>query len=186
MNNSEIAEAFLDVAGLLELRGEGTFTISAYRRAARVIGALPVEAGQMVREGRDLKELPGVGDAIAKKVAEMVATGGLEYRDRMMEGLPDGIVEVMRLPGVGPKTAGRLWRELGVTSVEGLVRAIEDGRVADLPGMGERSAEKILRHVRSTSPGMDSRPRIGVRGEVRGNDGDDGPARVTAPVSSSG
>jgi DNA polymerase (family 10) len=178
MNNSEIAEAFLDVAGLLELRGEGTFAISAYRRAARVIGELPVEMRQMVREGRDLKELPGVGDAIAKKVAEMVATGGLEYRDRMMEGLPDGIVEVMRLPGVGPKTAGRLWRELGVTSVEGLVRAIEDGRVADLPGMGERSAEKILRHVRSTSPGMDSR--------LRGNDGGGGSARMTAPVSSNG
>ena len=186
MNNSEIAEAFLDVAGLLELRGEGTFAISAYRRAARVIVALTVEMRQMVREGRDLKELPGVGDAIAKKVVEMVATGGLEYRDRMMAGLPVGIVEVMRLPGVGPKTAGRLWRELGVTSVEGLVQAIEDGRAADLAGMGDRTAEKILSHVRSASPGMDSRPRIGVRGEVRGNDGDDGSARVTAPVSSSG
>ena len=152
MNNSEIAEAFLDVAGLLELRGEGTFTTAAYRRAARVIGELPVEMGQMVREGRDLKELPGVGDAIAKKVVEMVTTGGLEYRDRMMAGLPSGIVEVMRLPGVGPKTAGRLWHELGVTSVEGLVRAIADDRVANLPGMGERTAEKILRHVRLTAP----------------------------------
>ena len=152
MNNSEIAEAFLDVAGLLELRGEGTFAISAYRRAARVIVGLPVELGQMVREGRDLKELPGVGDAIAKKVVEMVATGGLEYRDRMMDGLPAGIVEVMRLPGVGPKMAGRLWHELGVTSVDGLVQAIDDGRVADLAGMGERTAEKILRHVRLTAP----------------------------------
>ena len=152
MSNSEIAEAFLDVAGLLELRGEGTFTIAAYRRAARVIGALPVEAGHMVREGRDLKELPGVGDAIAKKVVEMVSTGGLEYRDRMMAGLPTGIVELMRLPGVGPKTAGRLWHELGVTCVDGLMEAIEDGRVAGLPGMGERTAEKILRHVRMKAP----------------------------------
>ncbi len=152
MSNSEIAEAFLDVAGLLELRGEGTFTIAAYRRAARVIGGLPVEAAQMVREGRDLKELPGVGDAIAKKVVEMVTTGGLEYRDRMMAGLPAGIVELMRLPGVGPKTTGRLWRELGVTSVEGLVEAIEDGRAAEMPGMGERTAGKILRHVRTAAP----------------------------------
>ena len=152
MNNSEMAEAFLDVAGLLELRGEGTYTIAAYRRAARVISTLPVEMGQMVREGRDLKELPGVGDAIAKKVVEMVTTGGIEYRDRMMAGLPAGIVGLMRLPGVGPKTAGRLWHELGVTSVEGLVQAIEAGRAADLPGMGERSAEKILRHARLTAP----------------------------------
>ena len=151
MNNSEIAEAFLDVAGLLELRGEGTFAIAAYRRAARTIGPLQVEMGQMVREGRDLKELPGVGDAIAKKVVEMVTTGGLEYRDRQIAGLPDGILGLMRLPGVGPKTAGRLWRELGVTSVEGLVEAIEDGRVADLPGMGERTVEKILRHARLTA-----------------------------------
>ena len=68
-----------------------------------------------------------------------------------MAGLPGGILGLMRLPGVGPKTAGRLWRELGVTSVEGLVEAIEDGRVADLPGMGERTVEKILRHARLTA-----------------------------------
>ncbi len=152
MNNSEIAEAFLDVAGLLEMRGEGaSYAIAAYRRAARVIGALEVEVREMVSQGRDLKELPGVGQAIAKKAAEMVTTGGLEYRDRLMAGIPGGIIGLMRLPGVGPKTAGRLWRELGVTSAEELVQAIEDGRAEGLPGMGRKSAEKILHAARLTA-----------------------------------
>ena len=150
MNNPRIAEMFENIAGLLEMKAESVFTIRAYQRAARTIAELPTELDQMVREGRDLKEIPSIGQAIAKKITEMVTTGGLKYFERLRAEFPYGIVDVMHVPGVGPKTATRLWKELGISSVTELERAAEDGSLAALARMGREKAGNILREIRSS------------------------------------
>ena len=148
MNNAQIAEVFESIAGLLEMRGESPFTVRAYRRAAQVIKDLPTELGQMVRDQMDLRELPGVGKAISDKITELVNTGSLRYFERLRAEFPAGILDVMRIPGLGPKTALKAWKELDVTTVAELEQAIQDGRLAALPRMGEKAADNILQNVK--------------------------------------
>ena len=147
MNNAQIAEVFENIAGLLEMKEEPGFTVRAYQRVARTIDHLPTELDQLVREESDLREIPGVGKAIADKIKELVTTGELEYYERLRGEFPDSILDVMHIPGVGPKTTARLWKELGVSSVPDLKRAISDGRVAALPRMGQKTVDNILRNL---------------------------------------
>lgn len=149
MDNEQIAEVFENMAALLEMKGELVFKIRAYQRAARAIQQLPVPLEQMVREGRDLRGIPGIGEAIDKKIRELVETGRLEAYEKLKAEFPDGILTLLNVPGVGPKTAFRISQELGITTVEGLEKAILDGRLARLPRMGEKTAENILRHIHS-------------------------------------
>ena len=149
MNNPQIAAVLENIAGLLEMKGESVFTVRAFQRVARTIDHLPTELEQMVREGRDMKEVPGVGQAIADKIGELVSSGKLEYYEKLRSEFPDGILDVMHVPGVGPKTTKRMWDELGVSSVPDLERAIRDGGLAALPRMGKKKAENILREIRS-------------------------------------
>ena len=150
MNNPQIAEIFENIAGLLEMKGKSVFTVRAYQRVARTIDHLPTELDQMVREEQDLKEIPGIGRAIADKITELATSGRLEYYERLRSEFPEGILDVMHVPGVGPKTTKRLWDELGVSTVPQLVQAIEDGSLAGLPRMGVKLAESILRQIRAT------------------------------------
>ncbi len=113
MKNSEIARVFSDIADLLELKGENQFKIRAYQKAVRSIEYLPVEMEQLVNENR-LKEVPGVGEAIAKKITELVTTGRLEYYEKLRAEFPEGISTLLDIPGVGPKIAMLLSSELEV------------------------------------------------------------------------
>ena len=148
MNNAQIAETFENIAGLLEMKGEKVFTIRAYQRAARTIERLPMEVADMLREEQDLRQIPGIGKAISEKIAEMVDTDSLRYYDRLKAEFPDGILEVMQIPGLGPKTVRRLWQELGVTDIPALQAAIDDGSLTSLPRMGKKTAENIARQIR--------------------------------------
>lgn len=150
MNNPQIAEIFENIAGLLEMQGESTFTVRAYQRVARTINHLPAELEQMVREESDLKQIPGIGQAIADKITELVSDGKLVFYDELKAEFPAGILDVMHVPGVGPKTTKRLWKELGVESVPQLEQAIKDGKLADLPRMGKKTADNILREIQSS------------------------------------
>ncbi len=147
MKNVAIAKVFQDIADLLELKGENVFKIRAYQKAVRAFEHLPKEIEQMVKEGADLKEIPGVGDAIAKKTVEMVTTGHLRYYDELRAEFPEGISDLLDIPGVGPKIAMRLSNELGVHSVDDLEAAVRDGRVATMPRLGDKVAENILRQL---------------------------------------
>ena len=132
------------------MKEEPGFTVHAYQRVARTIDHLPMELDQLVREESDLREIPGVGKAISDKIKELVTTGELEYYKRLKGEFSDSILDVMHIPGVGPKTTARLWKELGVSSVADLKRPISDGRVAALPRMGQKTADNILRNLQST------------------------------------
>ena len=149
MNNSEIADVFQDIAGLLEMKGEKRFTVVAYQRAARALGHYPSDIGQAVRDGADLTEIPGVGKAISAKTAELVTTGRMAYFDRLRAEFPDSILDVMRVPGIGPKTARLISDELGVSTVADLEKAIEAGHLAELPRMGQKKADNVLREIRA-------------------------------------
>ncbi len=148
MRSSQIARVFQDVADLLELKGENHFKIRAYQKAARSIEHLPVEVEQLVAEDR-LREIPGVGEAITRKITELVTTGHLEYYDKLKAEFPEGISTLLDIPGVGPRTAMLLSGELGVSSVDELEAAIIGGKVARLSRMGDKTAENILHQIQT-------------------------------------
>jgi DNA polymerase (family X) len=148
MNNSEIIKILEDIAALLELKSENIFKSRAYQKAARSIEFLSEDLDKIVREDR-LREIPGVGEAIAQKLAELVKTGRMEYYEKLKSEFPAGIGTFLEVPGIGPHTALLLTRDLGVSTIEDLEKAIEDGRVASLPRMGEKTARNILQQIRA-------------------------------------
>jgi DNA polymerase (family 10) len=147
MKNTDIATIFENIADLLELKNENKFKIRAYARAAQVIRHLPEEMEIMVEEGKDLKDIPGIGEAIATKSMELITTGKLRYYEELKSQFPEGIINLLDIPGIGPKTAYRLATELGINSVDQLEEAIKDGRVASLERMGEKTATNILHSI---------------------------------------
>lgn len=149
MKNSEVAKVFQDIADLLELKGENAFKIRAYQKAARAIDYHPRELEAMIDEGEALQSIPGVGEAIAKKAAELIKTGKLGYYENLKAEFPRGITNLLDIPGIGPKTANKLSSELGISSVDELERAIKDGRVSKLFRLGEKTADNILRQVQA-------------------------------------
>jgi len=147
MKNSEIARVFHDMADLLELKGENIFKIRAYRRAAQVIEHLPKEMAIMLEQGEDFQKIPGVGDAIAKKSTELIKTGKLEAYESLKAEFPEGITLLLEIPGIGPKTAHLLSSELKITSAAQLEEAIQEGKVADLVRMGDKTAQNLLHKI---------------------------------------
>ena len=152
MDNREVARRFEELADLLEVKGENAFKIRAYRRVARVLGDLTEEVADLAAAGT-LRELPGVGEATAKKIAEYVETGRMARLEQAKEGVSAGILDVLRIQGVGPKKAALMYKELGVGSVDDLEKAAKGHRLRELPGLGEKSEENILRGIRITRAG---------------------------------
>ncbi|HUH66784.1 MAG TPA: DNA polymerase/3'-5' exonuclease PolX [Syntrophales bacterium] len=149
MKNSDVAKVFHDMADLLELKSENVFKIRAYRRAAQVIEHLPKEMAIMLEKGEDFEDIPGVGKAIAEKSAELIETGRLKAYEDLKAQFPEGITQLLEIPGIGPKTAHLLSSELKITSIEQLEKAIEDGKVAKLVRMGDKTAENILHKIQA-------------------------------------
>ena len=142
--NAELADQLDLLADLSEILEEESFKVIAYRRAATRIRESAVPVAELALEGK-AKELPGIGRTIEQKVVEVVEGGEMEALTRRRHRVPAGVVDFLRLPGVGPKTAARIWTQLGVTTLASLKAAAEDGRLRELSGMGARSEEKILK-----------------------------------------
>jgi DNA polymerase (family X) len=149
MKNTDIAGIFEQMGNFLEIKGENPFKIRAYRRAAQIIEHLPREISGMVAAGEDLKALPGIGEAIAAKMEELVQTGHLVAWETLQNSLPEGLSALLEIPGIGPKTAYRLTSELGISSVDELEQAIHEGKVASLFRLGDRTAQNLLRQIHS-------------------------------------
>jgi DNA polymerase/3'-5' exonuclease PolX len=139
--NSDAAEAFREIADLLDVLGE-RFKPEAYRRAVRSIESL-TEDLKAVADRDQLRSIPGVGDAIEEKIRELLKTGHIEYLERLRREVPPGLREIIRLPGLGPKTARRFWTELGVDGPAELSQAIAAGRLDGLKGFGPKKIEQI-------------------------------------------
>ncbi len=134
-----------EFADLMDLQGD-VFKRNAYRRAARSVESLEQDIQQVIEEG-SLDKVPGVGKGIAVKIMEMMETGTSKELERLRGSFPPGLAEVMRVPEVGPRTAARLYRELGVSDLAGLKEAATEHRIRQLPGFGERSEMNILRGI---------------------------------------
>ena len=148
--NDEIAELFENLGALLEMKGDSVFKIRAYRRAAETIHQLTFPLAQAVHDGQKLTGIPGIGKAISDKIRELVTTGKVRTYERAKSEVPEGALDLLRVPGIGPKTAMLIGTELGISTVEGLEQAAADGRLATLPRMGKRAADSILRHIQAT------------------------------------
>ncbi|HEX3131840.1 MAG TPA: DNA polymerase/3'-5' exonuclease PolX [Thermoanaerobaculia bacterium] len=144
MNNAEIASVLEEVADVLEIKDENPFRIRAYRNAVRSIEVLTTPLSRMVEEGKPLTSLQGIGKEMANHIKEMVETGTLGYRDQLLAEIPRSLIDLVRLPGVGPKKAKKLWDELQICSVEELEEAAKAGRIAGVAGFGAKTQEKIL------------------------------------------
>lgn len=143
MTNREIADILKRIGDMLDILGENRFKVIAYRRAAENITNL----GQDVRgywTAGTLQEIPGIGAAIADKIEEMLVTGKLEFYERLQDEIPAGVVSLLEIPDVGPKTAKLLWEELGLQSVAEVEEAARSGKLQALPGLGAKSEAKIL------------------------------------------
>ena len=142
--NAELADQFDLLADLLELEGAESFRVLAYRRAATRMRETSGSIAQLALDGR-AKELQGIGKTIEEKIVQIVETGEIEALAKRRATVPEGVVQFMRLPGLGPKTAARIWRELGVTTIDELRHAAEAQRLRGLAGLGAKSEEKILK-----------------------------------------
>src|ERR671933_1386365 len=144
LRNGEIVRALETIATLMEIKGEEYYRVLAYQRAAESVGSL----GRPVREVADLERLPHVGGTTAEVIRELAEDRTPQILTDLLAEIPPGLVEMTRLPGVGPRTAGRLWQEFGVESVEELA-GLEEGRIAALKGFGKKSEERILRAAKT-------------------------------------
>ena len=153
IHNAEIAGIFEHYATMLEITDANPFRIRAYRNAARVINALPHSMQDLLAEGKDLTELPGIGDDLAAKIREIIATGSFAGYAALQKRLPKGLMELETVPGLGPKRIKRLYEQLGVKDLPSLVQACQTGKVAELKGFGKTSETKMLAACKLFQPG---------------------------------
>lgn len=146
MTNHQVAAVVRGIGDLLEIQGESSFRVNAYREAARQMEATTEDIAAMAAAGR-LREISGVGDAIAKKVEELVLTGRLEYYEDLQRRVPPTLVDLLGIPGLGPKKIKLLHEAIGVTSIDDLRTALESGQVAALPGMGQKTADRLVAEI---------------------------------------
>jgi DNA polymerase (family 10) len=146
MENSEIARVLDEIGALLELKGENPFKVRAYGAAARQIEALGTPVKLLVDEHR-LDEVPGIGKGLAEKIETLVNTGKLPYYDALRASLPPGLLEILRIPSVGPKKARQLYETLHIASLEELEAACQADKLLDLPGFGTKTQQKILEGI---------------------------------------
>lgn len=147
VHNSDVAELFSQVADLLEIEGANPFRVRAYRDAARTIATLSENVADMVEKGKDLTELPGIGEDLAGKIQEIVRTGELGQLAEIEQRTPPELAEMMKVPGLGPKRVRALYEQLGVTSLDGLEEAAKKLKIRDLEGFGVKTEQKILEEL---------------------------------------
>jgi DNA polymerase (family 10) len=144
MTNLEISRTLSSIADLLEIQGANPFRVRAYRNAAQFVQDQTVQMKTRVADEEDLSKLPTIGKDLAAQITELVQTGELSVLEELTKEIPASLIELMDLPGVGPKKAKRLWKELDITTVDELEKAAQAGSIADLEGFGKKSQEKIL------------------------------------------
>lgn len=142
LSNHEIAEIFHNIAQMLEVQGESRYRYQAYSRAADSINALPAPLATYRAQG-ELENVPNVGKTLATKIEELLDTGTLEFYQRLQKDVPLGVLELLKVQNVGPRTAGRLYKELGIDSLASLKQAAESGKLSGVKGFGAKALEGI-------------------------------------------
>ena len=161
LSNAELAGIFHEIGDMLEVKGELVFKTVAYHRAADAIGHFPVELSRAYRDGNPPK-IPGVGQAISDKIDELSRTGRLAFYDRLAAEVPAGLIGLLKVQGVGPKTVKVLHEELGIADLAGLRAAAEGGRLRTVKGLSEKAEASILAGIAA----LDTRPDRLLLGEA--------------------
>ena len=145
MRNQEIAKIFNKIADILEIKGDNPFRIRAYRRAAQNIDGLAKDVAEISVE--DLRKVPGIGADLAEKIREYVKTGGLRFYDKLKNEVPSGLVDLLSVPGLGPKTAKMLFEKLHIKDIDDLEKHAKDGTLKGLPGIQAKTEDNILKGI---------------------------------------
>src|SRR5262245_52515746 len=149
MTKNEIADILTEIGTLLELKGENPFKVRAYQSGARALEAIEeAELARLIQEDK-LQSVKGIGEALSQKIAELHTTGRLEFFEKLKASVEPGLVEMLQIPGLGPKKIRALRDKLGITDIAALTQACTDGRVAELDGFGEKTQEKILAGIKN-------------------------------------
>lgn len=143
VNNADIAAIFNEVARLLEIEDANQFRVRAYRNAARTVSGLSTDVADMIDAGQDLSDLPDIGDDLAGKIATIVQHGSLPLLEGLRERLPEGLLDMLRVPGLGPRKVASLYKELGIQGLQELEQAAESGKIRGLSGFGPRTERNI-------------------------------------------
>lgn len=144
MDNATVADILNRIAEMLEIKGENPFKVRAYQKAALTIGSLTKDIKEVV-ESDEIYNLPGIGESIALKIIELVNTGKLKYYEELEKEIPTELLSLLTIPGLGPKTIQKLWKELGITNKEQLKEAVLSGKLSNLKGFGKKTEENILK-----------------------------------------
>ncbi|MCH2202365.1 MAG: DNA polymerase/3'-5' exonuclease PolX [Fuerstiella sp.] len=147
MTNEQIADVFEQLADLLEIQGANPFRLRAYRNAARTIKSTADSFAALVEQNTDLTQYSGIGKDLAKQIAEIADTGRHPKLTELREQIPQGVVDMLRIPGVGPKKVAVFFNTLNITSLDGLKAAAESGKLADLRGFGKKTEQAILQNI---------------------------------------
>lgn len=150
LTNQEIADIFNNIADMLEIQGENRFKFLSYRRAGETLGELPRDLQAYVDDGT-LTDIPGIGKAISDKIKELLETDKLEFYEKLRVQVPESLLEIKRINGVGPKKAKLFWDELNITTVAELKLAATENKLRDLSGMGAKSEQKIIDSIEALS-----------------------------------
>jgi len=147
--NRKIAHLLEELADALEILGENPFKVNAYRKAARVLQDLPEDVGEIyAQEGlAGLEKIPGIGQRIASKIAQYLSEGKIRKHEEVMAQIPPGLLDLLDIPGLGPRTVHLLWKELGVVDLETLKQVLDSGKVEQLPGMGPKKVQNIRKGI---------------------------------------
>jgi len=146
ITKKDVARVLNEIGSLLELQVENVFKARAYYNAARTIEILTEDIADLVESG-DIAEVKGVGKALTEKISELVRTGRLEYYDTLKSGIPEGLFQLMEIPGLGPKKVRKIWQELEISTVGELEYACHENRLVDLEGFGAKTQDKILKGI---------------------------------------
>ena len=161
MQNAEIARLLGEVADLLEISAGNPFKVRAYRNAARTVADHPDPVAQLIKEEAfDLTDLPGIGGGIAKEITALLETGALPQRQQLVATIPPGLLDLLRIPGLGPKRVKLFHDELKVNSIADLQSALEAGKIAKLGGFGPKLLEKIREGVAGAAAGTGQRRMV--------------------------
>jgi DNA polymerase (family X) len=161
MKNQQIANIFNEIAELLDLKGENVFRVRAYRRAALNIDGLSRDVAALSDE--ELEAIPGIGKDLTAKIHEYLATGNVAKHEALKKEFPAGVLDLLRIPGIGPKTVRILYEEKKITSVEELEALTRAGKLAGLPGIQKKTEENILKGIELIRRGSERRPLGRVR-----------------------
>ncbi|MDX1708675.1 MAG: DNA polymerase/3'-5' exonuclease PolX, partial [Desulfobacterales bacterium] len=147
VRNTDIAVIFEEIADFLEIDGANPFRVRAYRNAARTVGGLGAELKDMVAAGEDLTKLPGIGKELAAKIQEILETGTAKALLKIQQRIPKTVIEMLKLPGLGPKRVRVLYKDLKIKNLDQLIRAARKGRIRTLEGFGEKTETAIVEAV---------------------------------------